>query len=157
MSCISADCKRWPSFCDVSCLLNGLWLSSLHISVRLQACLSVPFQYFSHWMTLEWGNGEGNHYFSKPVQWHSPLNIFLCECKCTLSPPFFHPSSPLLNSHNLFPMCGCFVAFLDLQAYDASLSPSCIFCTSALLYFLKPGVTLSILLDGKQKSSLYFP
>lgn len=71
ISCISADCKRWPSFCDVSCLLSMLWLSSLHLSVRLQACLSVPFQYFSHWTTLpallELGNGEGNHDLSKSV------------------------------------------------------------------------------------------
>lgn len=52
ISCISTDCKRRPSFCDVFCLLNTLWVSSLHLSVRLQACLSVPFQYFSHWMTL---------------------------------------------------------------------------------------------------------
>lgn len=81
-SCILAGCKRWPSFCDVSCLLNTLWLSSLHLSVRLQACLSFSFQYFSHWITLpallELGNGKGSHDFSKSVWWHSPLNILLC-------------------------------------------------------------------------------
>lgn len=71
--------------------------------------------------------------------------------KSTLSLPFFHPSSPLLNSHNLFPICGCFLAFLDLQPYDSSFLPSHLFCTRALLYFLKPGVTFPILLDGKTK------
>lgn len=102
ISHISADCKSWSSFWGVSCLLNTLRLSSLHLSVRLQRLSSPPFPIFFSLNDLSCSPRVGR-WEMKP--WFLPVCPLTSSCYANANeraaqvcnPSFLPPSLSLLT------------------------------------------------------------